>query len=68
MRGRLCSSLLDELEVPGLLAKQGSPKPGPVAQGLRSPRCTAICRGPLHYVEIFSLLPRWRVGLHFPGR
>ena len=47
MRGRLCSSLLDELEVPGLPARQGSPKPGPVAQDLgvpgARPSAVALC-------------------------
>lgn len=33
MRGQLCSSLLDELGSLGPPAKQGSPKPGPVARG-----------------------------------
>lgn len=42
-RGQLYSSLPDELEVPGQLAKQESPKPGPLAQGLGSPRCMAFC-------------------------
>lgn len=40
MRDQLYSSLLDEPEAPGLPAEQESPPPGPVAQGLRSPRCT----------------------------
>ena len=34
-RGQLYSSLLDELGLPGLPAKQGSPKPGPMAPGTR---------------------------------
>lgn len=61
MRGQLCSSLLDELGSLGPPAKQGSPKPGPVARGLGGPRCTAICRRPWPYVGICHLLPRWRV-------
>lgn len=66
--GRLYSSLLSELDVPGLPAKQGSPKPGSMAEGLGSPRYTAICSGPLHHVGIFKPLPRWRVGLNGSGR
>lgn len=67
MRGWLYSSLLDELEVPRLSAKQRSPTPGPATQGFGTPRCTAICSGPLHCVGIFNLLARWRVGINGSG-
>lgn len=61
MRGQLYSSLLDELEGPGLPTKQGSSKPGTVARGLGGPRCTAICSGPWRCVGTCHLLPTWRV-------
>lgn len=51
MRSRLCSSLPDELQVPRLAAKQGSPQPGSGAQGLESPRCTAICSESIAQME-----------------
>lgn len=63
-RGQLYSSLPDELEVPGRPAKQESPKPGPLAQGLGSPRCMAVCI----MWGFLKLLPRWRVGLNSSGR
>ena len=68
MSGQLYSSLLDDLELPRLPAKQGGPTPGPVAWGLGNPRCMAICSGPLLCVGVCNLLPRWRVARNGSGR
>lgn len=71
-RGQLYSSLPDELEVPGLPAKQESPKPGPLAQGLGVPGAwpSALCEDLETIAQMESWIKElWQVtrGLRWEG-